>query len=150
MKKAPIFLLLVLLAFACQNASQTQVLEQAVSSTQQLLSDEKALTPQMTAIGDQVEALPERFKTENPEAFATLQRQFNGAYSKREQCLVMLQEGASKSESLLQSKAADVKQQFETQVQPQLKKASETVQQYDQYLQGLKTKADSIARVYGG
>ncbi len=150
MKKESILLLFSLAAFACQDTNQAQAIEQEVSTTKQLLSDEKALSAQMEAVGTQMEALPEKFKTENAEAFATLRRQFNGANSKREQCLVMLQDGASKSEDLLKSKAADMKQQFESQVQPQLQKASESVKKYDQYIQSLKVKVDSIAQVYGG
>ncbi len=150
MKKESILLLLAFSAFACQNTNQTQAIEQEVSTAKQLLSDEKALSPQMEAIGDQVEALPEKFKTENAEAFETLRRQFNGANSKRDRCLEMLQEEATNSEQLLKLKAADMQQQFEGQALPRLKDASESIKRYDEYLQQVKVKADSIAKAYGG
>ena len=150
MKKEFILPLLTVFAFACQNANHTQAIEQEVSTAKHLLSEENARNAQMKSVGDQVEALPEKFKAENPEAFSRMAKYVSDVNNKRNRCLEMLQEGANQSEELLKSKAADMQQQFEGQLQPKLKDASESIKRYDQDLERLKVKADSISKAYGG
>lgn len=150
----PVLILLALSLIACQQqpaATDTKkAVEQEINSASQLLQQERATSEKMHAISDKVEALPEKFKTEQAEAYARLNKQANDVLIKRDHTLNLLQEGVGQSEQMLKTTSTDVKQQFENEVQPKLKDAKESVKRYNDYLEQLNTRVDSIAKAYGG